>query len=167
MDTDNTIFAYTLISSSLIIFSKILKEGMAQIKKDNGATKIISLILHIIALLLFSYSVGFSGYFGFKTPISFIAGALMIVGMILVDKTKLDQLGMGLDIVGMIVFAVIGGFDKTNMGKTLTLISAFFILLNKYLIMPYQRKSSMIDGPGMGIEVMSWFAYSLGNSLVE
>lgn len=166
MDIDNTIFTYTLISSFLIILSNILKEGLSQVKKDNGATKIVSLILHIIAILLFSYSVGFSGTFGFKTPISFIAGAMMIVGVVLVDKTKLDQIGMALSIVGMISFAVIGGFDKTNLGKTLTLSSIFFLLLNQYVIMPYQRKAGMVDGPGMSMEIMSWLAYSLGNSMV-
>lgn len=165
MTVDTLTFQISLVASGLIMLASMMKYGLEQNKKDTGFTKVLYLIVKIIGFLVFAYITGFANDFGVKTIGSVIGAVLAIVGFILSDKTKLEGLGMGLYIGGIVSLSMMAGIDKTMAGKVLAGMAPVIILLAEYIILPYQRDAKVVDGPGMLLSTVGYAMLSAGNSM--
>ncbi len=162
------------IGALLVIFGVVVKNSLEQLDmKDNMAGNMIGMLAFILGWAIVSYAISIDskGNFSFnrKTIIVFLCAA-GIVFSVMQMKQYMTK-GQTPPMIFPLIFAgswLLLGYmtGNTTTTRILGLLASITVLLSMMLVLPWQRKNGVIDGPGMPLFVTGWVLLAFANSLV-
>ena len=164
----------TLLGASLVIGGVVIKNTLEQLKTPKHPLSKVGLGLFIIGWVIVAYATGNSGSKSRnKMFIAFSSAAGIVYSVMSMKKAMAS--GMPMPMMYPAIFAGSwltlgytvgmgkGGFFNTS--TILGLLAAGMVLLGMMVVLPWQRKNKVVDGPGMPLFVAAWGLLAAGNAL--
>lgn len=160
------------VGALLVISGVVIKNSLEQLGMDNHYAKYAGMFAFILgwAIVAYSTSISDSGKISANAKTLIVFGcAGVIAGSVMMMK-KLMSEGKEVSKVYPALFAgawlILGYMSGTTMNmKIVGVLAAISVLVSMMVVLPWQRKHSVVDGPGMPLFVLGWVMLLGANAL--
>jgi len=168
MNLNVELLSQTSLAAAMVIFGVVTKNSLEQMGMANHMPgKMIGMGLFLLGWILTAYTLSKGKQ---NKLICFALPSTLIVGSVMMMKKYMME-GKNPPMVFPLIFAASWAMLGYNASNHLSgnmryagLVAAGLVLLSMLMILPYQRKNNIIDGPGMPLFVIAWGILVLVNS---
>jgi hypothetical protein len=167
MKLNNNLFIQTSIASLMVLFGVVTKNSFEQIKQPNHPIgKPVGMALFTLGWFYIAYilSVNKPNKILFVVPSLMILMAVMLMKQYMGKNQSPPPVLPLLFALGWIILGFNVGNHLTGNSKYLGLIASACVLVSMMSMLPAQRKSCVVDGPGMPLFTIAWIIFILLNS---
>lgn len=172
---DARAFRYSLLGAVLVITGVVLKNTFEQLKIPNHILgKVVGMTSFVLGWMIIAYSTATATRVNpIKTFLSFATAAGIVFAVMQMKKYMAD--GVSPPIIYPIMFAAswlllgytmgMGWGGSWNSHTTMGVLAGIMVLISMMGVLPWQRKKSVIDGPGLPLFVGAWVLITFANSM--
>lgn len=164
---DNTKLLSTAIAGVAIYTAVVLKNGGEQLNMEKHfISNIFGKALFVSGWLLMGFSIAGLPNLNIKSGLAYI-GSLAIIVSVFAMKNKIipKEAAVTLFVLAWTAVAFSVGLGKENAAKYLAVFALFNVLGSMLFVLPKQREMGIIDGPGMGMFLLTFVSMAMANSL--
>jgi hypothetical protein len=177
--------SFSGLGAVLVIAGIIIKNTYEQLgRSEDPIGRNLGLILLIGGWLVTAYatSLGSDGSFGLgnKTLMSFGAAIAVLISIMemkraratasMSEEAESEETCLSIwpliFAAGLFGFGYVSSMERSQSSLYLGVGGAIAILLANMLVLPWQRRSKVTDGPGMPLLCMGWLGISFANSIL-
>lgn len=170
-------FRYTVLGAVLVITGVVLKNSLEQLKTPKSTLSSVGMICFVTGWAIIAYSTATAtARNGTKTVLSFATSAGIVFAVMQMKKAMSN--GGKVPMIYPAIFAgcwlLLGytlgigwgsGKGGWNSHTTLGVLAAVMVLVSMMVLLPWQRKKGVIDGPGLPLFVGAWVLIAFANSM--
>jgi hypothetical protein len=149
---------------------------------DTDETKkMIGMALFLLGWLVVAYGISIGPMGGYSIPatprtfVVFSICAAIVMDVMTMKQHMADEkdatspapMPQHMPIIFALGWLALGFFSGWNaLTRIIGLASAGLVVVSMLVLLPWQRKNGIVDGPGMALFVLGWMGLALANSLV-
>jgi len=167
MQINTNLLIQTFIAACLVIFGVVTKNSFEQLGLPNHPIgKPIGMGMFIMGWIYTAYilSINKPNKLMFILPSALIVMSVMMMKQYMVKKQTLPMVFPVIFALSWIILGLNAGNHLSGNQKYLGLFASFLVLLSMMVILPFQRKNEIIDGPGQPLFVIAWGILIMLNS---
>lgn len=153
-----------VLAGMLITFGVVAKNTSEQASSLPYGLKnilpVLGMIMFVGGWALEAYTLGEGKPMKDKLKFIIPSAVIVVVVMLMKKMMKAGKNPMPLPIIFAVSWLLLGFFVQPMYGT----LAAVFVLLSMLISLPWQRKSGVIDGPGMPLFVIAWFMLAFLNA---
>ena len=167
MQINTNLLIQTFIAACLVIFGVVTKNSFEQLGFPNHPIgKPIGMGMFIMGWIYTAYilSINKPNKLMFILPSALIVMSVMMMKQYMVKKQTPPMVFPVIFALSWIILGFNAGNHLYGNQKYLGLFASFLVLLSMMVILPFQRKNKIIDGPGQPLFVIAWGILIMLNS---
>ena len=167
MQINTNLLIQTFIAACLVIFGVVTKNSFEQLGFPNHPIgKPIGMGMFIMGWIYTAYilSINKPNKLMFILPSALIVMSVMMMKQYMVKKQNPPMVFPAIFALSWIILGLNAGNHLVGNQKYLGLFASFLVLLSMMVILPFQRKNKIIDGPGLPLFVIAWVILIILNS---
>ena len=167
MQINTNLLIQTFIAACLVIFGVVTKNSFEQLGFPNHPIgKPIGMGMFIMGWIYTAYilSINKPNKLMFILPSALIVMSVMMMKQYMVKKQTPPMVFPVIFALSWIILGLNAGNHLSGNQKYLGLFASFLVLLSMMVILPFQRKNKIIDGPGLPLFVIAWVILIILNS---
>jgi hypothetical protein len=171
---DKKKFLATSAGATLVVAGVVIKNSLEQSGNTDANLQMLGKALFVVGWVVIAYSIAMNvmNYTVRRNMRSaMVAAACLSIVVVVMEMKKVMKAGNEPPAWMPMLFAgswfalgLLAGFNKRN--RIIGVLAAACVSISMLMVLPWQRKNGVVDGPGMVMFTLGWVSLAFANSLL-